>query len=172
MDSVGSPYYMAPEMLYGKYNKEVDVWSMGVIIFFILTGEYPFDAFRINDVSEKIRIGKFKIPDSISDNAKDLIRGMIEYRNDRRMTFKECLAHPWFEKAPNKPINATSISRLKNYKYQSKLKDAALNQLIKQISPAVIKDLREQFETMDIDGNGLLDFEEMKAAAQSSDQTN
>ena len=73
MDSVGSPYYMAPEMLYGKYNKEVDVWSMGVIIYQILTGEYPFDGSRINDVSEKIRIGSFKIPESVSENAKDLL---------------------------------------------------------------------------------------------------
>lgn len=96
MDSVGSPYYMAPEMLYGKYNKEVDVWSMGVIIYQILTGNYPFDGFLINDVYEKIRIGSFKIPDFVSDDAKDLIQGMIEYRNDRRMTFKECLEHPWF----------------------------------------------------------------------------
>ena len=118
---------MAPEMLYGKYGKEVDVWSMGVMIYQILTGEYPFDGFRINDVSEKIRIGSFKIPSSVSEDAKDLIQGMIEYKNDRRMTFKECLEHPWFTKAPNKPINAASIARLKDYKFQSKLKDAALN---------------------------------------------
>ena len=82
MDSVGSPYYMAPEMLYGKYNKEVDVWSMGVIIYQMLTGEYPFDGFRSNDVAEKIRVGSFKIPDSISDEAYDLLTKMINYKNE------------------------------------------------------------------------------------------
>tara|TARA_B110000285_G_C14850103_1_gene479528 strand:+ start:149 stop:403 length:255 start_codon:yes stop_codon:yes gene_type:complete len=43
LDSVGSPLYMSPEALYGKYGKETDVWSMGVVIYHILTGELPFD---------------------------------------------------------------------------------------------------------------------------------
>lgn len=54
MDSVGSPYYMAPEMSFGKYGKEVDVWSMGCIIYFLLTGEYPFDGFTPATIAEKV----------------------------------------------------------------------------------------------------------------------
>ena len=91
---------------------------------------------------------------------------MINYKNEQRITFRECLKHPWFQKAADKPINAASITKLKEYKYQSKLKDAAMTQLVKQICPEKTKDLREQFETMDIDGNGLLDFDEMKAAVK------
>ena len=89
-------------MLYGRYNKEADVWSMGVIIFQMLTGEYPFDAFRDNDLKELILIGDYEEPPNITENAKDLLLRMIEYRNDKRITFKDCLQHPWFQKASNK----------------------------------------------------------------------
>ena len=143
MDSVGSPYYMAPEMLYGKYNKEVDVWSMGVIIYQMLTGEYPFDGFRPNDVADKIRVGSFKIPDSVSDEAYDLLIKMIDFKNEKRITFKECLVHPWFTQASDKIIDPSSILKLKQYKHQSKLKDAAMDQLVKQICPEKTKHLRE-----------------------------
>jgi serine/threonine protein kinase len=131
MDTVGSPNYMAPEMLYGKYGKEVDVWSMGVIIFQMLTGEYPFDGFRNNDIAEKIRMGYFEMPTNISENAQDLLAGMIDYKNDQRLTFKECIKHPWFTRPAETPLNMASLSKLKEYKQQSRLKEAAMNQLIK-----------------------------------------
>ena len=95
---MGSPFYMAPEVVYGKYGKECDVWSLGVVIFQMLTGEYPFDGDSTAEINEKIRIGRFKIPDNISKNAKDLLERMIDFRNDQRATFAELLDHPWFTK--------------------------------------------------------------------------
>ena len=65
----------------------------------MLTGEYPFDGFRDNDIKELILIGDYQEPTNISENAKDLLSKMIEYRYDNRITFKECLHHPWFKNA-------------------------------------------------------------------------
>jgi serine/threonine protein kinase len=131
MDTVGSPMYMAPEMIFGKYGKECDVWSMGVIIYNCLTGEYPFDGFTPETIAGKINTGHFEMPKNISENAKDLLLGMIEYRYDRRMTFKECLEHPWFTKPSDVKINFETINKLKKYKAESVLKEAVMNQLIK-----------------------------------------
>ena len=68
----------------------------------MLTGEYPFDAFRDKDLKELILIGDYEEPPNITENAKDLLSRMIEYRNDMRISFKDCLQHPWFQKASNK----------------------------------------------------------------------
>ena len=71
------------------------------------------------------------MPEDISENAKDLIERMLEYRNDKRISFKECLKHPWFEKASDKQIDESAIKKLSAYRSKSKLKDAAMQQLVK-----------------------------------------
>lgn len=62
----GSPFYAAPEMIQGiRYvGPEVDIWSMGVILFALLSGRLPFDAATMNELYEKIAKGKYSCPNT------------------------------------------------------------------------------------------------------------
>jgi len=54
LDTVGSPLFRSPEMLYGKYGLECDVWSMGVLIYYMVTGSQPFDGATVGDIHQSI----------------------------------------------------------------------------------------------------------------------
>jgi len=73
MDICGSPYYIAPEVLTGSYGKECDIWSLGVTLYQLLTGEMPFDGSGQQEVFRKIKKGTFKMPSKLSDDCKDLL---------------------------------------------------------------------------------------------------
>ena len=78
---VGSPYYVAPEVLEGKYGFECDLWSLGVIMYILLSGYLPFSGNTTNDVFQKIKDAKVEFKQkewvSVSKEAKDLIRRLI-----------------------------------------------------------------------------------------------
>lgn len=59
----GTPYYIPPEVLKGTYGKECDLWSLGVVLYIILTGKFPFNGKNRAEVFHKISIGAFKIPE-------------------------------------------------------------------------------------------------------------
>lgn len=64
----GSPYYVAPEMVAGKgYGSSVDVWSLGVVLYSILTGDVPFSDNNLTTLLEKIVEGKYHIPRYLSE---------------------------------------------------------------------------------------------------------
>ena len=64
---VGTPYYIAPEIVKGKmYDKECDMWSLGVVLYQYLGGTMPFDGEDIDECFEAIKKGKFKMLDNIS----------------------------------------------------------------------------------------------------------
>lgn len=55
VDLVGSPYYVAPEVMNGKYNEKCDIWSTGVLVYFMLTGLFPFDSESDEGLEAKIK---------------------------------------------------------------------------------------------------------------------
>lgn len=55
----GTPYFISPEILKGVYGKECDMWSIGVIMFIVLSGDFPFDGDSWAEVFDKIQFGKY-----------------------------------------------------------------------------------------------------------------
>ena len=96
---VGTPFYMAPEVIQGHYGVECDVWSLGVCIYQFLCGKIPFDTDGTNNIDElfgEILSGQFVCdPQFISPEAEDLLRKMLQVDPKERITAAQALNHPW-----------------------------------------------------------------------------
>ncbi|KAJ2478041.1 MAP/microtubule affinity-regulating kinase 4, partial [Coemansia sp. RSA 2131] len=103
----GSPFYAAPEMVNGiKYTgPEVDVWSMGVILFFMLCGRTPFEGESIKVIYDKISRGKFSLPTVLSKDAGHLLQQILTVDPRKRISMKGIVEHPWLRRDFDQPVN-------------------------------------------------------------------
>lgn len=96
---LGTPYYLAPEVLEENYGKEVDLWSLGVVAYVLLCGYPPFygqDAKELFINIYNVNYGFWEEDwDIISDEAKDFITRLLVKDPKERMTLEEALIHPW-----------------------------------------------------------------------------
>ncbi|KAF9620986.1 hypothetical protein IFM89_015808 [Coptis chinensis] len=91
--TVGSPFYIAPEVLAGGYNQAADVWSAGVILYILLSGMPPFWGKTKLRIFDSIKAANLQFPsDHISASAKDLITGMLCTDPTQRLTASKVLA--------------------------------------------------------------------------------
>ncbi|XP_077583087.1 tribbles homolog 3-like [Stigmatopora nigra] len=108
-DRHGCPAYVAPELLasgQASYSgRAADAWSLGVSLYTMLMGRYPFQDARPAALFAKIRRGAFAVPAWLSAPAKCLIGCMLRKRPDRRLRLSELLAHPWLSarRTPSSP---------------------------------------------------------------------
>ena len=99
-EKIGSPYYIAPEVLRKNYNAKCDIWSAGVIFFYLLYGNFPFMGENDDEIYAKIKIGKYLVNQNVkvSEKAVDLLQKMLDYSPYTRLSAYDCLKHPWFDK--------------------------------------------------------------------------
>uniref|UniRef100_A0A9J7ZKF2 Serine/threonine-protein kinase n=2 Tax=Cyprinus carpio TaxID=7962 RepID=A0A9J7ZKF2_CYPCA len=97
---VGTPAYLAPEVLRSKgYNRSLDMWSVGVIIYVSLSGTFPFN--EDEDINDQIQNAAFMYPPApwkeISAEATDLINNLLQVKMRKRYSVDKTLSHPWLQ---------------------------------------------------------------------------
>ncbi len=173
---IGSAYYIAPEVLQGKYNEKCDIWSCGVIMYILLSGKPPFNG-SDEEIYDKIQLGKFDIKSDnwmfVSQDAKDLIIQMLELNTEKRISAENALSHIWFKKLKIKDKITSigndklkkSIQNIRQFKTENKLQQAALAFLVhNSLHLPEVDDLIRIFKSIDTNNDGKINKEELGCA--------
>merc|ERR1719353_927148 len=174
---VGTGYYMAPEVLNTKYNKSIkygekcDVWSLGVILFMMLTGMPPFDGRDDREIMANVRAGNMTQVDPEEfdyPQARDLLTNMLNVDASQRLSCEQVLKHPWFatfgSKSTTQRISQTVVKSMQQFGQLENLKKKALEAVTTLLNSADIKKLSETFKSFDTDGSGHITLTEFKHA--------
>mmetsp|Transcript_39460 Transcript_39460/g.69400 ORF Transcript_39460/g.69400 Transcript_39460/m.69400 type:complete len:557 (+) Transcript_39460:51-1721(+) len=172
----GTPYYTAPQVLDGRYDESCDNWSCGVIMYVLLCGQPPFMGKTDVEVWQKIRRGNFafqaKAWEKVSDDAKNLIRGLLKFNPSERYDANQALNHNCIlQKAPRGKdvrIRSSVVSSLKSFCSQSHLKKAALYAIAMHMKEEQIDGLREIFLALDTDDDGFITVKEIQEALSAA----
>jgi calcium-dependent protein kinase len=185
----GTPYYVAPEVIDGRYNEACDMWSIGVVCFVMIFGYPPFycDPNTANadaKILSKVKRGFIPevrrnygpwFPEAIpcSESVRDFLSKLLQLNTADRMTAEEALDHPWLrgETASKEPLSPTVLKSLKEFRAAERFKQAVLQMMTDLLDEKQIADLRVQFSAMDADGDGKVTLKELKDALMSADPT-
>lgn len=105
----GTLDYLSPEMVSGRlHDSSVDIWSVGVLCFELLTGKPPFEAPTYDETYYKIQRAIYTVPDFVSALAKDLIRKLLVVEPSRRLPLSEVMVHEWILQFQLKPSSTNA----------------------------------------------------------------
>ncbi|CAK75108.1 unnamed protein product (macronuclear) [Paramecium tetraurelia] len=167
---IGTPFYVAPEVLNGSYDEKCDIWSLGVLLYILLCGYPPFFGHSEGEVLAKVRKGTYQFDSNdwsrVSMQAKDLIRRMLFYDPSARINASEAQQHAWISNNKAKgQVNNLSLKRLQDFDSKNKLKYAILQFITVQVVSSQEKDdLLKIFQDIDKNGDGTVSKEELLAA--------
>ena len=171
-ERLGTAYYIAPEVLKKNYDEKCDLWSIGVIMFILLTGEPPFNGSNDEEILQNVKNGYVDFSTSIfqeiSDEAKDLLSKLLEKVPSKRISAIEALEHPWIKNlAPNskmnKEIGKRVFENLKSFQADQKLQEAAVAFITNQlVTREETEELRKIFMELDVNCDGVLSREEVE----------
>ena len=174
---VGTPYYMAPEMIDGRSYPQSDIWSLGVITFLSLTGKYPFEAQDNQNLFQNIKNEEINLEplneSECSDEAKDFIIKCLTKDYTKRITTSECLNHAWITKFCIKKnsnlINSDTVDTLLDFAKKNALQKEIYYFIAKISSEKDLERLRNFFKQLDVDNSGTLTCDEIEKAFREID---
>ncbi|XP_059068019.1 CDPK-related kinase 5-like [Cryptomeria japonica] len=168
-DIVGSAYYVAPEVLHRSYGTEADVWSIGVIAYILLCGSRPFWARTESGIFRAVLKADPNFEEApwptMSSEAKDFVKRLLNKDMRKRMTAAQALTHPWLRNSHTVkiPLDILIYRLVKAHLRASSLRRAALKALAKTLTVDELFYLREQFALLE-PKNGQVTLENFKVA--------
>ena len=163
--SVGTPYYMSPELIDGISVPKSDVWSVGVIMYQMLTGKFPFNSSGDkNNLLDNIKKNPYNTKNleevEYSDEVKDLIAKILVKDYNKRLSSEECIKHPWFKKfyvqKESSLVNKTTYNTLLNFANKPILQKEIYFFIAKLSTEKQIKPFIDLFDVLDIENTGVL----------------
>ena len=163
---VGTAYYVSPEILQGAYSEKCDIWSAGVILYILLSGDPPFNGPSDLTIYKKIAEMKYDFPQNkwskISNEAKDLITHMIAPENER-YTARQVMEHPWMKSTQENLVNLNfDPSFLVDYARSNLFKKMTLLFIASRLDENEINHLKKTFEAFNLKKDGQISYEELK----------
>ena len=170
---VGSPYYIAPEVLNKSYNEKCDIWSAGVVLYVMLTGNFPFVGKTSQKLFESIKTGNYKKTgkewEAISKEAKELIGQMLELDTTKRISASVCLKSPFLSIIDNQgevpDLLPSVLSNIYKLNAREKIQQATIALIVHNIQQNdQIERLKGIFDLLDLNKDGQLTYSEIKQA--------
>eukprot|EP00421_Protoceratium_reticulatum_P068336 CAMPEP_0168415366 /NCGR_PEP_ID=MMETSP0228-20121227/30197_1 /TAXON_ID=133427 /ORGANISM="Protoceratium reticulatum, Strain CCCM 535 (=CCMP 1889)" /LENGTH=457 /DNA_ID=CAMNT_0008429177 /DNA_START=9 /DNA_END=1379 /DNA_ORIENTATION=- len=167
---LGTPRYSSPQVLAGSYDEGCDLWSCGVIMYVLLSGQPPFGGRNDAEVMQSVRRGNYAFSGplwrGVSEDAKDLIRSLLKYQPQDRLTAERALAHGWIEgRAPRAQggagLRPSIIMCLREFCAQGRLRQAALQLVAQHMPDEETRAFQREFAALDARGNGVLTLSEL-----------
>jgi calcium-dependent protein kinase len=171
---VGTPYYIAPEVIKKNYDNKCDLWSCGVIMYILLCGYPPFDGDDDQDIMNNVVKCEYTFDSQewmgVSTDAKNMIKKLLIKDPKKRINAEQALKEPWIVKNLKmrgskefKELPKLCGVTLQKFTSKQKLQQASIAFLIHQMSTnEKVKSLRAIFKQLDESGDGRLSHQELK----------
>ena len=171
---IGSSYYMAPEVLNKNYTEKCDLWSVGVILYILLTKLPPFGGKTDEIIYSKIKKGVYSIVDTplntCTSEVKDLIANLLIINPTMRFSAEHALKHEWFDKMNAKNLLVSTakqnitihLGKLANYRKGFKLQQVAIAFIVHNMPQNdEIRNINAIFRLIDENGDGRITKQEL-----------
>lgn len=174
--AAGTPYSVAPELVTApvQYDQRCDAWSAGVVMYIILSGQYPFRGKTKEELLNRIRRDPVSFKDKcwrkVSKKAKTLLAELLRKKSENRCEVIEALEHPWLRggtSLPDANIMEDVVDTMMHFQSLNMLQKAAITALAWRACDDDTSHLRQIFEALDRDGNGHITVVELKSAFES-----
>mmetsp|Transcript_16495 Transcript_16495/g.29738 ORF Transcript_16495/g.29738 Transcript_16495/m.29738 type:complete len:508 (+) Transcript_16495:29-1552(+) len=176
--SIGTAYYMAPEVLTKNYNEKCDMWSCGVLLYIMLSGTPPFPGHTDKEILRNVSKARYTFsgPDwsNISPDAKSLISALLIKEPSERLSANEAYHHPWITKNASNEIEhntivTQSVERIMSFHSTNKLKEAMMTFIISQVlAYEDLRELGEAFKAIDVNCDGFITKDELERVFKKS----
>ncbi len=167
---VGTPFYVAPEVIDGSYTFACDMWSLGVIMHVMLSGFMPFTGNSTEDIFRSIKRGRLNFDHSVWKKVTppgiDLLVKLLEPDENKRITASDALKHKWFREVKSytpeiDELDSGIMKSMKLYQGSSKFQKACMSIFVKSLREEEINNLIEAFRVLDKEKNGYIGTKEL-----------